>query len=81
MDISTSRTPKAKRLKVDLAQLREAFDTGGLCGVIWAATTNQLADAKTKTDEKSDTRLILALSDGCLRHSYESCPSKIPPQF
>jgi hypothetical protein len=81
MDISTSRTPKEKRLKVDLALLREAFDTGSLCGVIWTATTYQLADAMTKTDEKSDTHLLLALSDGCLRHSYENCPFKISPQF
>jgi hypothetical protein len=82
MDISTSRTPKEKRLKVDLALLREAFDSGGLCAVIWAATANQLADALTKTDEKSDTRnLMLALSDGCWRHSFENCPFKISPQF
>ena len=81
MDISTSRTPKEKRLKVDLALLREAFDNGDLCGVIWAATIHQLADAMTKTDENSDTRLMLALSDGCLRHSYENCPYKISPQF
>jgi hypothetical protein len=81
MDISTSRTPKEKRLKVDLALLREAFDSGALCGVIWAATVHQLADAMTKADEKSDTRLMLALGDGCLRHSYENCPFKISPQF
>jgi hypothetical protein len=35
MDISSSRTPKEKRLKVDLALPREAFDDGSLCGVIW----------------------------------------------
>jgi hypothetical protein len=63
MDISTSRTPKEKRLKVDLALLREAFDSGALCGVIWAATVHQLADAMTKADEKSDTCLMLALGE------------------
>jgi DNA-binding transcriptional regulator LsrR (DeoR family) len=66
---------------VDLALLREAFESGALCGVIWAATVHQLPDAMTKTDENSDTRLMLALGDVCVRHSYENCPFKISPQF
>ena len=40
MDISTYRTPKEKRLKEDRALLREAFDSGALCGVIGAATAH-----------------------------------------
>jgi hypothetical protein len=34
IDSSTSRAPKEKRLKVDLALLREASDDGSLCGVV-----------------------------------------------
>jgi hypothetical protein len=66
-DVSTTRSPKEKRLKVDLALLREAFELGSMISVIWAETTAQLADAITKSDEKSDVRLLLALSDVVLR--------------
>jgi hypothetical protein len=80
-DVSTTRSPKEKRLKVDLALLREAFELGAMSAVIWADTTAQLADAMTKSDEKSDVRLLLALSDGVLRFSYDQCPYKISPNF
>jgi hypothetical protein len=80
-DVSTTRAPKEKRLKVDLALLRDAFEGGELAGIIWAETTHQLADALTKNDEKSDTRLLLDMSDGCLRHSYQKCAYKISPKI
>jgi hypothetical protein len=80
-DLSSTRTPKEKRLKVDLALLREAFERGDLGGIIWIPTVFQLADAMTKNDEKSDARLLVALSDGCLRHSYGDCQLKISPAF
>jgi hypothetical protein len=80
-DVSTTRSPKEKRLKVDLALLREAFETGALSAVIWAETSAQLADAMTKADEKSDMRLLLTLSEGVLRYAYDICSIKISPQY
>jgi hypothetical protein len=80
-DVSTTRVPKEKRVKVDLALLRESFDRGDLGAVIWAQTTAQLADAMTKADEKADSRLLLALGDGVLRHPYHDCPIKLSPMF
>jgi hypothetical protein len=46
------------------------FKNGDLGGVIWADTAVQLADAMTKADEKAALRLLLALSEGVLRHPY-----------
>jgi Reverse transcriptase (RNA-dependent DNA polymerase) len=80
-DVSSTRTPKEKRLKVDLALLRESFENGDLGAVIWAETTAQLADAMTKADEKADTRMLLALSEGVLRHPYRNCLTKVSPVF
>jgi hypothetical protein len=80
-DVSTTRVPKEKRVKVDLALLREGFENGDLGGVIWAETAVQLADALTKENVKSDLRLLLALGEGVLRHSYRDCPIKISPVF
>jgi hypothetical protein len=79
-DVSTTRTPKEKRLKVDLALLREAFEIGTLSAVIWAESAAQLADALTKADENSDSRLLAVLGDGVLRYSYKECSSKISPR-
>jgi hypothetical protein len=78
-DVSTTRSPKEKRLKVDLALLREAFETGALSAVIWAETSAQLADAMTKEDEKSDIKLLLTLSEGVLRYAHDICSIKILP--
>jgi hypothetical protein len=80
-DVSTTRVPKEKRVKVDLALLRESFENGDLGAVIWADTTAQLADAMTKADDKADSRLLLALSEGILCHPYHECPIKISPIF
>jgi hypothetical protein len=80
-DVSTTRSPKEKRLKADLALLREAFKTGALSAVIWAETSAQLADAMTKADEKSDMRLLLTLNEGVLRYAYDICSNKISPQY
>jgi hypothetical protein len=80
-DVSTTRAPKEKRLKVDLALLRESFENGDLSAVLWTATETQLADAMTKCDEKSDSRLLLAVSDGVLRHPYSDSLIKISPVF
>jgi hypothetical protein len=80
-DVSTTRVPKEKRVKVDLALLRESFENGDLGAVIWADTTAQLADAMTKTDDNADSLLLLALSEGILRHPYHECPIKISPIF
>jgi hypothetical protein len=80
-DVSTTRAPKEKRVKVDLALLRESFENGDLGAVIWADTTAQLADAMTKADEKADLRLLLALGEGVLRHPYLDCAVKISPRF
>jgi Reverse transcriptase (RNA-dependent DNA polymerase) len=80
-DVSSTRTPKEKRLKVDLALLRESFENGDLGAVIWAETTAQLADAMTKADEKADSRMLLALSEGVLRYPYRDCLTKVSPVF
>jgi hypothetical protein len=80
-DVSTTRAPKGKRLKVDLALLREIFENGDLSAVLWTATETQLADAMTKCDEKSDSRLLLAVRDGVLRHPYSDSLIKISPFF
>jgi hypothetical protein len=80
-DVSSTRTPKERRLKVDLALLRESFENGDLGAVIWAETTAQLADAMTKADEKADSRMLLALGEGVLRHPYRTCVTKISPVF
>jgi hypothetical protein len=80
-DVSTTRAPKEKRVKVDLALLRESFENGDLGAVIWADTTAQLADAMTKADDKADLRLLLALGEGVLRHSYRDCATKVSPMF
>jgi hypothetical protein len=80
-DVSSTRTRKEKRLKVDLALLRESFQSGDLGAVICAETTTQLADAMTKADEKADSRVLLALSEGVLRHPYRDCLTKVLPVF
>jgi hypothetical protein len=66
---------------MDLALLRESFENGSLSAVIWAETTAQLADAMTKTNDQADSRLLLVLSDGVLRHSYQDALLKISPAF
>jgi hypothetical protein len=76
-DVSTTRTSKERRLKVDLALLRESFKTWDLGAVIWGDTTAQLVDAMTKVDEKDDSRMLLALGEGVLRHPYRTYASKI----
>jgi hypothetical protein len=78
-DVSTTRSPKEKRLKVDLALLPEAFETGALSAVIWAETSAHLADAMTKEYEKSDRRILLTLSEGVLRYAHDICSIKISP--
>jgi hypothetical protein len=45
--VSTTRAQKEKRLKVDLALLRESFENGDLGTVLWTATGTQPADAMT----------------------------------
>jgi hypothetical protein len=79
-DVITTREPKEKRLKVDLALIREAFEGGELAGIKRAERrTNRLIHLKN--DEKSDTSLLLVMSDGCLRHSYQKCAYKYPPNL
>jgi hypothetical protein len=73
-DMSTTCAPKEKRLKVDLALLREGYENGDLCGVLWADSKWQMADSLTKHDSVSTQRLLAALADGFLRHPYDQCP-------
>jgi hypothetical protein len=80
-DVGTSNSPKEKRLKVDLALLRESFENGSLSAVIWVETTAQLADSMTKSNDQADSRLLLALSEGVLRHPYLLSKIKISPFF
>jgi hypothetical protein len=35
----------------------------------------------TKADEKADSRMLLALGEGVLRHPYRTCVTKISPVF
>jgi hypothetical protein len=67
-------SPERKRPKVDMALLRESYENCVLGAVIWVEITAQLAYAMTNANENTDSRLLLALADGVLRHPYDTCP-------
>ena len=48
--LSTSHDPKYRRLKIDVAALREVFNNGELSAVCWVPGKAQLADALTKNN-------------------------------
>ena len=60
--VTTTKEPKEKRLKPDVATIREMLSTGILKDVAWIPTEWQLADILTK--QGSNTLLLQILSTG-----------------
>ena len=69
--ITTTKLPVEKRVRVDLARLREGLRRGEFA-MTWVKSRSELADALTKTDQRtigisySDKRpLLAALASNC----------------
>ena len=77
--LSTSHDPEERRLKLDLAALREAFELGDLHRVSWVPSRMQLADSLTKDNRQAAAILDATISNGLLRGDYSAVSVKKSP--
>eukprot|EP00171_Calliarthron_tuberculosum_P023073 IDg23073t1 len=62
--VSTTKEPEEKRNKVDLACMRQAFDTGMLTSVSWSPGHSLVSDALTKDNRFTSSLLLNVLRTG-----------------
>ena len=68
--IGTISDPEERRLKIDIAALRQAFAENELSYVVWVRSRKQLADALTKDNRAAVQNLVITMEQGRLIENY-----------